>query len=89
MRGFDFERIFLVEVAQLDEILVAIERVIVEVHFGVERDQPAVAGDDQRIDFRERRVGFDERAIERLQETARRPGLLGAEAQAESELARD
>ena len=49
--GFDFERIFLVEVAQFAELFVAEEAVIIESHFGVERDEAAVAGDDSRIDF--------------------------------------
>ena len=35
--GFDFERILFVQVAQLDDVLVAVERVVVEVHLGVER----------------------------------------------------
>ena len=78
MRGFHFERIFLVQIAQFGEVLVAIERVVVESHLGVERDQVAVAGDDQRIDFRERGVGFEERAVERLQERRRRPWTMSA-----------
>ena len=50
-RGLHFEWIFLVEVAQGRDFLVAIECVVVKGHLGVERDQPAVAGDDQRIDL--------------------------------------
>ena len=39
LRGLDLERLLLVEVAQLDELGVAEERVVVEVDLGVEREQ--------------------------------------------------
>ncbi len=87
-RGFDFERRFFVEVAQVLEFGMAIERVVVEIHFGVERDQAAVAGDDAGIDFEQRRVRFDERAVERLQERHRRVDQFRRKPQAERELAR-
>jgi hypothetical protein len=38
---------------------VAEERVVVEVHLGVERHHVAVAGDHQRVDLRERGVGVE------------------------------
>ena len=62
--GFDFERIFFVEIAQFAKILVAEERVVVEGHLGVERDELAVAGEDEGIDFEQRGVGVDERAMQ-------------------------
>ena len=37
LRGLDLERVLLVEVAHLDDVLVAEEGVVVEVHLGVER----------------------------------------------------
>ena len=40
------------------------ERVVVEGHLGVEREQVAAGGDDQRIDLDERRVGADERVVD-------------------------
>ena len=49
--GLDLVRVLLVEVAQLDHPRLAVERVAVEVHLGVERDQLAVLGHDQRIDL--------------------------------------
>ena len=45
--------------------VVAVQRVVVEVHLGVERDHAAVAGNDQWIDLDEARVGVDERLVER------------------------
>jgi hypothetical protein len=44
---------------------VAVERVVVEVDLGVEADQVAVAGDDQRVDLEQaRHVGLDEEPVE-------------------------
>src|SRR4029077_19015386 len=86
IRSFHFERVFFVKVAQLEKILVAIEGVVVEIHFGVERDQAAVAGNDERVDFRERGVGFGEGAIERLQKGHGGLRLFGGEAEAKGEL---
>ena len=63
--GLDLERVLLVEVAQLDQLRVAEERVVVEVHLGVEREQLARLGDDQRVDLEQARVELDERAVER------------------------
>ena len=42
----------------------AVERVVVEVHLRVEREQVAVVGDDERVDLDERRVGGDERLVD-------------------------
>ena len=47
------------------------KRVGIKVELGVERDDFAVAGQDQRIDFGKRRVGFVERAIQALEHRAR------------------
>ena len=44
-RRLELGRVFLVLVAQLFDVLVAEQRVVVEVHLGVERDQLAGAGD--------------------------------------------
>ncbi len=48
LRRLHFERIFFVQVAQLGQILVAEHRVVVEVHLGVEREDLAVLGQDER-----------------------------------------
>src|SRR5690606_23509264 len=50
----------------------------VEVHLRVERQHLAVAGDDQRVDFGQARVGFPECLVQRLQHlTALVDGALG------------
>ena len=55
-RGFHFERIFFIQIAQFQQIFVAVEGVVVDVDFGVERENFAVFGEDERIDFGERAV---------------------------------
>ena len=65
----------------------AVEGVVVEIDLAVERDELAFAGDDQRIDLHQRRVGLDERPVQRLQEWPQDLGAVGAQAQAESQLA--
>src|SRR5271170_2970421 len=65
----------------------AIERVVVEINLRVERNQLAIARDDQRIDFDHRRICFEERAIERLQERQRYIYQLAGQPQTEGELA--
>ncbi len=54
--SFHFQRIFFVQVAQFEQILVAEQGVVVEVDLGVERVDLAVLGQDERIDFGERGV---------------------------------
>ena len=68
LAGLELGRVLLVLVAQLRDVLVAEQRVVVEVHLGVERDHVAGAGDDQRIDLDMRGIEFDEGAVERRQE---------------------
>ena len=58
--GLELGRILLVLVAQLLDVLVAEQRVVVEVHLGIERDDVARAGDDQRIDLDQRAVELGE-----------------------------
>ena len=70
-RGFDLGRIFLVKIAQRHDVFVPIERVVVEVHFRVQRDHLAAAGEDQRIDLHQRRVGFPESLVQTLENRAR------------------
>ena len=43
-----------------------VERVVVEGHLGVERDDVAALGDDQRVDLDHRRVGGDEGLVDLL-----------------------
>src|SRR2546426_2774301 len=69
--SFDFGGVFLVEVAHGDDLRMAEERVRIEVELGVEGEHLAVAGEDERIDFRQRRVALVEGAIQTLHELAR------------------
>ena len=63
LRGLDLERLLLVEVAQLADRLLAIQRVVVEAHLGVEREHVVIARDDERIDLEQRRIRRDERVV--------------------------
>ena len=54
-----------------DDVGVAEQRVRVEIELGVERDDLAVAGEDQRVDLGERRVGLVEQAVEAVEHGAR------------------
>src|SRR5690606_18091032 len=65
LRRLDLGRVFLVEVAQFDDLGMPEQRVGVEIQLRVERDHLAVAGQDQRVDLGERRVGLPERAVDR------------------------
>ena len=71
LRGLDLERLLLVEVAQLDQLRVAEQRVVVEVDLGVERDQLAGLRDQERVDLDQRRIGALEGLVERRRRTAR------------------
>src|SRR5215469_7658706 len=62
--GFHFKRIFLVKIAQFAKVFVAEQRVVVEGHFGVESNEFVISREDAWIDFEERRIRIDERAIE-------------------------
>ena len=60
----DLGRVLLGDVAQRQDVLVAEQRVVVEVHLAVEADELAVLGDDQRVDLEQAHVLLDEHAIE-------------------------
>ena len=64
LRRLDLERLLLADVAQLLDVRMAVERVVVEVHLRVERQQAPVFGHDQRIDLDERGVGALERLVD-------------------------
>ena len=66
----------------------AVKRVVVESNFRIERNEPAIAGDDARINFHERRVRLHERAIERLKKRHCRVHNFRREAESEGEFAR-
>ena len=69
--SLDLGRVLLIEIAHGDDILVAEQRVRIEVHLGIERHHAAVAGEDQRIDLGEAGVGVPERLVQPLQHAAR------------------
>ena len=52
------------EVAQLGELRMAVERIVLEAHLGVEAAQLAVLGGDQRIDLEKLHVLGDKGRIE-------------------------
>ena len=80
--------IFLAHVAQLQNVGMAGERVVVEVHLGVERKEPAVSRGDEGIDLNQRRVGVFGGARQRHHELHRAADVLRLEAEAERDLAR-
>ncbi len=60
----------------------AIERIVVEVELGVEADDVAVLGDDQRIDLQQAHILGEEGFVKRLHHLADLLGLLALEASA-------
>ncbi len=68
---FDFLGVLLGLVAQREDIRMAIERVGVERHLGVEAFQLALGGDDQRIDLQHGHVLLDEGLVELGDQNAR------------------
>ena len=50
-RCLDLLVVFLGEIAQRDDIRMAVKRIGVEAHLGVEANEPIVLGDDKGIDF--------------------------------------
>src|SRR5690606_2061176 len=79
----DLVRILLVEVAQLDDLGLPVERVVVEIHLGVERDQIAPFGDHQRIDLDQAGVELGERAADAAHERYRLAHLAALEPEGE------
>ncbi len=67
---------------------VAIQRVVVEVHLRVEREQVAGLGDDERVDLENRRVGRDEGVVERQHHLDALLERIAAQAEREAELLR-
>ena len=62
--------------------------VVVERDLGVERGDPAVGGDDQRVDLDEHRLLGDERVVELGQQRAERADDVGVDAGLERQPAR-
>ncbi len=85
--GLGLGRILLVEIAQRLELLVPLERVVVEIHLGIERDHLARAGHDQRVDLDQRAVELGEGLVEITEQRHELADLLAAQAQREGDLA--
>ena len=88
LRGFDFQRIFFGDVAQFAEISVAEQRVVVEIDLGIEREQAAIGGGDERIDLHQRSVGVLESLVQAGHELHGLIDLLRLQAELERHLAR-
>ncbi len=87
-RGLHFERVLFVQVAQLDQILVPVQRVVIQGDLGVERVDLAVRGEDERIDFGQRGIGRHIRLGERGHGRRGRIHAGRRDADAECQLAR-
>ena len=64
-----------------------LERVVVEVHLGIERDDVARTGDDQRIDLDQRAVEIGEGAVEAAEQCHEGVDLFARKAEREGDLA--
>src|SRR6185437_12318152 len=88
LRRLELGGVLLGLVAHLLDLLVAEERVVVEIHLGVERDDRAGAGHHQRVDLDHRGVEAGEGTVHAEHELGRRRYLLALEAEAIGELPR-
>ncbi len=80
-RRLDFLGVLLGLVAQRQHVGVAIKRIVVERHLGVEHPQIALLGDDQRIDFQHRHVLGDEGCVELRRQPFRLFGKIAGKTQ--------
>ena len=87
--GVEFLRVHLAVVAQRLEVLVAVQRVVVEGHLGVERHDVALAGHHQRVDLDDRAVELEIGAVQRGHELREGGDLLAFQAEPEGQLARN
>ena len=78
-RGLDLLLVLLGQVAQREDIRMSIERVVVEADLGVEADELAALGDDQRIDLEQAHVLGDERRVELAHHAFRLLGEIAGE----------
>src|SRR5438552_4061785 len=85
---FDFQRIFFVQVAQFLDIFMPVERIVIEVHFRVQRVDFVVAGDEEGIDFGKRRVHVFKRLVQADHELRRIVNQLRSQTQTKSKPAR-
>src|SRR6056297_3978876 len=86
-RGFQFLGVLFGRVAQLGDVRVAIHRVRVKAHLGVETFQIALVGDDERVDLEHLHVFFDEHLVERAHQRDALLDLPAGEAEVEGDAA--
>ena len=87
-RGFDFERIFLVNVAQFANVWMPKQRIVIEIDLGIEREQPPIRGSDERINLQKRSVRILECLVEPCHELHGLVDLLRLEPKLKRQLAR-
>src|SRR5437667_8214 len=63
--SFDSRKIFFRETAQLPHLRVAVERVRIEIDLGIEANEIAALGQDERIDLEKTHVLLGEGAVKR------------------------
>ena len=71
----------------LFEVWMPVQGVVVEAHFGVEREEITALGDDQRVDLDHRGVSLDERLVDGVEELDQLAGRCPAQPHTERELA--
>src|SRR5262245_48779973 len=85
--GFDFERLFLVEVSEVCIWLMPEQGIVVEIDFCIESIKLAVLGKQEGIDLEQRRIKIDISAVERQHESCGFTNDLVGEADSKRELA--
>ena len=75
--------VFLAVVAPLRQLFLTEQRVVLDVDLRVERDEVAVARDDQRVDLDQARILFQVQAVQRLRDARELLDLLACEPEAE------
>src|SRR5262249_51133060 len=86
--GTTLHRVFLARVAQLGELGMAEQRVVVDVDLGIECHQGLLARHDERIDLDQAQVLLEIQPVERGGERLELPDLRAGESEPEGELTR-
>src|SRR5262249_9792330 len=86
-RRFGLGRVFFIRIAQLTNVRMPKQGVIIKRHFGIKADHVAFFSQYQGIYFDQRGVGFDEGTIKRTQQSAKLSRLLVTQSECKSELA--
>ena len=86
-RSARFHRVFLRLITQRDQLGMAHQRVGIDADLGIERDQIAFLGDDQRIDLDQAGVVVDVQLVQRLEDGGELRDLVAGQLQAERQIA--